>query len=94
MGKDKLHSQRHISAPVPPRLCFNGQNQAVDPSHPSPYYDTMSASSPYNQNAFYYQPTPPPQTVVVHQTPSRSKDACCWGCLAALCLCFASEECC
>ncbi|KAG2226135.1 hypothetical protein INT45_011752 [Circinella minor] len=31
---------------------------------------------------------------LIKQTPSRTDDACCWGCLAALCLCFAAEECC
>ena len=27
----------------------------------------------------YYQPTPPPQTVVVHSIPKKTNDACCWG---------------
>ncbi|KAI7897619.1 uncharacterized protein BX663DRAFT_527704 [Cokeromyces recurvatus] len=43
---------------------------------------------------FYYQPTPPPETVIVHSVPKKSKDACCWGCAAALCLCFGLKECC
>lgn len=27
----------------------------------------------------YYQPTPPPETVVVHSIPKKTNDACCWG---------------
>ncbi|KAI7863667.1 hypothetical protein BDF14DRAFT_1842032 [Spinellus fusiger] len=42
----------------------------------------------------YYQPIPPPQAVIIHHKPIRSHDACCWGCLAALCLCFGIKECC
>ncbi|KAI8339088.1 hypothetical protein BC941DRAFT_469270 [Chlamydoabsidia padenii] len=41
----------------------------------------------------FYHPTPLPQTVIVHDTPSRSKDACCWGCVAGLILCFGAKEC-
>ncbi|KAI8338894.1 hypothetical protein BC941DRAFT_421515 [Chlamydoabsidia padenii] len=46
-----------------------------------------------NTSGHFYQPTPPPQTVIVHDTPSRSKDACCWGCIAGLILCFGAKEC-
>ncbi|KAI7858699.1 hypothetical protein BDC45DRAFT_497440 [Circinella umbellata] len=42
----------------------------------------------------YYEMTPAPQTVIVRDTPSRTKDACCWGCLAAICLCCGIKECC
>ncbi|SAM03694.1 hypothetical protein [Absidia glauca] len=41
----------------------------------------------------FYHPTPLPQTVIVHDIPSRSKDACCWGCVAGLILCFGAKEC-
>ncbi|KAG2190673.1 hypothetical protein INT46_008263 [Mucor plumbeus] len=44
--------------------------------------------------AQFYQPTPPPETVIVHSVPKKTNDACCWGCAAALCLCFGLEECC
>ncbi|GAN11241.1 hypothetical protein MAM1_0513c10800 [Mucor ambiguus] len=44
--------------------------------------------------AQFYQPTPAPETVVVHSVPKKTNDACCWGCAAALCLCFGLEECC
>ncbi|CEP08266.1 hypothetical protein [Parasitella parasitica] len=33
----------------------------------------------FNQLGRFYQPTPSPQTVIVHRQPTRSKDACCWG---------------
>ncbi|CAO3640151.1 unnamed protein product [Mucor hiemalis] len=46
------------------------------------------------QAPHYYQPTPPPETVVVHSIPKKTNDACCWGCAAALCLCFGLKECC
>ncbi|KAI8641082.1 hypothetical protein BD408DRAFT_346766 [Parasitella parasitica] len=59
---------------------------------------SLQSKSIQNLNSFnqinFYQPTPPPQTVIVHRQPTRSKDACCWGCLAALCLCFGAKECC
>ncbi|KAI9303627.1 hypothetical protein BJ944DRAFT_268085 [Cunninghamella echinulata] len=44
-------------------------------------------------SAYFYEPTPPPQSVIVHDTPSRSKDACCWGCVSCLILCFGAREC-
>ncbi|KAL7321686.1 hypothetical protein PS15m_001431 [Mucor circinelloides] len=44
--------------------------------------------------AQFYQPTPAPETVIVHSVPKKTNDACCWGCAAALCLCFGLEECC
>ncbi|KAI8336491.1 hypothetical protein BD560DRAFT_440365 [Blakeslea trispora] len=42
----------------------------------------------------FYHPTPAPDTVVVHSVPKKTDDACCWGCAAALCLCFGLKECC
>ncbi|KAL9553694.1 hypothetical protein MBANPS3_003171 [Mucor bainieri] len=30
--------------------------------------------------AQFYQPTPAPETVVVHSVPKKTNDACCWGC--------------
>ncbi|KAG2197217.1 hypothetical protein INT47_003592 [Mucor saturninus] len=48
----------------------------------------------FNQINQFYLPTPAPQTVIVYRQPTRSKDACCWGCLAAICLCFGAKECC
>ncbi|KAI8979751.1 hypothetical protein BDF20DRAFT_913266 [Mycotypha africana] len=32
-----------------------------------------------SDQALYYQPTPPPETVVVHSVPEKTNDACCWG---------------
>ncbi|CAO3702762.1 unnamed protein product [Rhizopus stolonifer] len=60
------------------------------------YGQRANHSIDYDQNqARYYRPTPPPDSVlVVHEKPEKSKDACCWGCLAALCLCFGIKECC
>ncbi|KAI9322382.1 hypothetical protein BX666DRAFT_1894343 [Dichotomocladium elegans] len=55
---------------------------------------TMPSKAHVPASARLYQPTPPPDSVVVHNTPSRSKYPCCLGCLAAICLCCAIEECC
>lgn len=51
-------------------------------------------NTPNEPDVFYYYPTPAPETVVIHSIPKKSKDACCWGCAAALCLCFGLKECC
>ncbi|SAL96705.1 hypothetical protein [Absidia glauca] len=69
---------------------------AYQPVH---HHHSMTARSRYSHyiepgaSSRFYQPTPPPQTVIVHDTPSRSKDACCWGCVAGLILCFGAKEC-
>ncbi|KAI9480980.1 MAG: hypothetical protein EXX96DRAFT_199354 [Benjaminiella poitrasii] len=55
------------------------------------------AQSMYQQqdaHCYHYKSIPPPQTVIIYRQPARSKDACCWGCLAAVCLCFGAKECC
>ncbi|CAO3592572.1 unnamed protein product [Absidia cylindrospora] len=63
------------------------------------HHHSMNSQSRYSHYVepttavHFYQPTPPPQTVIVHDTPSRSKDACCWGCVAGLILCFGAKEC-
>lgn len=64
--------------------------------------EAFCATPPYMPDAAYlqggnrpfYQPTPAPNTVVIHDTPTRSKNACCLGCLAAMCLCCGIQECC
>ncbi|KAI8089226.1 uncharacterized protein BX664DRAFT_332477 [Halteromyces radiatus] len=67
--------------------------------HSSSFHHSLSSRARYSQyiqpitSVHFYQPTPPPQTVIVHDTPSRSKDACCWGCVAGLILCFGAKEC-
>ncbi|KAG2200362.1 hypothetical protein INT47_002276 [Mucor saturninus] len=55
---------------------------------------TRQVSEPKPVAGYFYKPTPPPETVVVHSVPKKTNDACCWGCAAALCLCFGLEECC
>ncbi|EPB84225.1 hypothetical protein HMPREF1544_09017 [Mucor circinelloides 1006PhL] len=64
--------------------------------HPPPPIQSKSIQNlnNFNQTNQFYHPTPPPQTVIIYRQPTRSKDACCWGCLAALCLCFGAKECC
>ncbi|KAI8091434.1 uncharacterized protein B0P05DRAFT_527524 [Gilbertella persicaria] len=95
----------HISAPLPPH--FQGFNQSTSDSlfedyPPPPAYQPPQfneGSIPHSKSAHYpmsqfYLPQPAPQTVVVYRQPAKSKDACCWGCLAAICLCFGAKECC
>ncbi|KAI8149833.1 hypothetical protein BJV82DRAFT_584802 [Fennellomyces sp. T-0311] len=62
-------------------------------SPPRAQFEPWGKRSPETPRIFY-EPTPAPQTVVVHDTPGRSKDACCWGCIAAITLCFGIKECC
>ncbi|CAO3699816.1 unnamed protein product [Rhizopus stolonifer] len=58
-------------------------------------FEYLFPNQPYDpKNPALYCPTPPPQTIIVHKHPSKSKASCCWGCLAALCLCFGAKECC
>ncbi|KAI7871645.1 hypothetical protein BDF14DRAFT_1878484 [Spinellus fusiger] len=80
----------------------------LQPLYPSdPYYEMPDHSPPppaYRAHhlsqfvqptqVYYYQPTPPPQSVLVHSRPKKGNDACCLGCLAALLLCFGIQECC
>lgn len=73
----KKRAQNHLSAPISPNyLGFNT-------SHSESIFDPPPAYQPPLQNnnhqQAYYYPTPAPQTVIVHQKPTRSKDACCWG---------------
>ncbi|KAL1928809.1 hypothetical protein VTP01DRAFT_2595, partial [Rhizomucor pusillus] len=58
------------------------------------FHDTNGRNAQSDGQYYFYSPTPAPETVAIRDKPSRTKAACCWGCLAALCLCFASEECC
>ncbi|KAG1372552.1 hypothetical protein G6F61_010952 [Rhizopus arrhizus] len=59
------------------------------------YYPPNHIQEPSKDYLNYsYYPTPSPQTVIIQRQPTRSKDSCCWGCLAALCLCFGAKECC
>ncbi|KAI8371121.1 hypothetical protein BD560DRAFT_329153 [Blakeslea trispora] len=89
----------HISAPIPPH--FQHFNRSTSDSlfeeyPPPPAYQPPSLglhTTPSKHSPFYY-PQPAPQTVIVHRQPTKSKDACCWGCLAAICLCFGAKECC
>ncbi|KAI8335646.1 hypothetical protein EDC96DRAFT_354549 [Choanephora cucurbitarum] len=80
----------HISAPIPPH--FQQFNRSTSDSLLEEY-PPPPAYQPPTHNQFYY-PQPVPQTVIVHRQPAKSKDACCWGCLAAICLCFGAKECC
>ncbi|KAI8071934.1 hypothetical protein BDF21DRAFT_424556 [Thamnidium elegans] len=41
--------------------------------------EILSQTPIVEQKNFFYKPTPPPETVVVHSKPKKSKDACCWG---------------
>ncbi|KAI8078405.1 hypothetical protein BDF21DRAFT_463640 [Thamnidium elegans] len=99
----------HISAPISPNYPGFGNSTSdsfFDDYPPPPAYQpqlnhnpTMNAQQKTNLNHFnqmneFYHPTPPPQTVIIYRQPTRSKDACCWGCLAAMCLCFGAKECC
>ncbi|CDH52866.1 predicted protein [Lichtheimia corymbifera JMRC:FSU:9682] len=92
--------QAHPHASPPPPAYHQSVHPSPQASHhrlPEYYYSPASSSyqqQPFSTGVYYYQPTPPPQTVIIQETPSRTNDACCWGCLAALCLCFAIEECC
>ncbi|KAI7886364.1 uncharacterized protein EV154DRAFT_17339 [Mucor mucedo] len=72
-------SNRHLSASF--------TRQVSEPKHKIPKSSLAVAG-------YFYKPTPPPETVVVHSVPKKTNDACCWGCAAALCLCFGLEECC
>ncbi|OBZ82903.1 hypothetical protein A0J61_09045 [Choanephora cucurbitarum] len=62
-------------------------------SHLSDQHHVLDATS-FSKKAQFYHPTPAPDTVVVHSVPKKTDDACCWGCAAALCLCFGIKECC
>ncbi|KAI9246438.1 hypothetical protein BDA99DRAFT_526874 [Phascolomyces articulosus] len=65
------------------------------PSSPTPLeFEPWGKKQHPTTPHIYYEMTPAPQTVIVRDTPSRTKDACCWGCLAAICLCFGIKECC
>ncbi|KAI7905285.1 uncharacterized protein BX663DRAFT_502343 [Cokeromyces recurvatus] len=103
---DNKKRAHHISAPISPNN--NNYHHLVDdltadctaypppPAYqPSSFQNCTDKSIRQNQSCgFYYHSTPPPQTVIIYRQPARSKDACCWGCLAALCLCFGAKECC
>ncbi|KAI9018055.1 hypothetical protein CLU79DRAFT_761480 [Phycomyces nitens] len=90
----------HASAPVPPPVYpTDPYYEMTDQSPPPPAYRAHHLSQyaihPSQQpDVYYYQPTPPPQSVLVHSRPKKGNDACCLGCLAALCLCFGIQECC
>ncbi|KAG1464028.1 hypothetical protein G6F56_005161 [Rhizopus delemar] len=53
-------------------------DEYLPPYQPPNYYELQETPKVIDANSFYY-PTPPPQTVVIHKTPTRSKDSCCWG---------------
>lgn len=83
----------HISAPIGPN--YQGFGHSTSDSffdeYPPPAYQPHQNDVPYqpnksntnlhqfNQMNQFYHPTPPPQTVIIHRQPTRSKDACCWG---------------
>ncbi|KAI9477903.1 MAG: hypothetical protein EXX96DRAFT_568643 [Benjaminiella poitrasii] len=83
---------------------MNEEQSSLHPSSRHVQSSSYSLRQPYNslnptttteqQYPHFYQLTPAPETVVVHSVPKKSKDACCWGCAAALCLCFGLQECC
>ncbi|KAL0083065.1 hypothetical protein J3Q64DRAFT_1836707 [Phycomyces blakesleeanus] len=59
-----------------------------------PSQQTRSSKPRSPIGAYYYQPLPTPEIKVIHHKPTRSHDACCWGCLVAVLLCFGIKECC
>ncbi|ORX51631.1 hypothetical protein DM01DRAFT_1337136 [Hesseltinella vesiculosa] len=86
--KPLSHVSDHLDhSPPPPAY------QASVHHHHSLSHNRYSQLVP-SSSVYFYQPTPAPQTVIVHDTPSRSKDACCWGCVAGLILCFGAKEFC
>ncbi|KAG1147026.1 hypothetical protein G6F37_007540 [Rhizopus arrhizus] len=95
MTTDKKRGH-HISAPLPPQMIRNDDYPppAYQPTAQY-YYPPNNIQEPSKDYLNYsYYPTPSPQTVIIQRQPTRSKDSCCWGCLAALCLCFGAKECC
>ncbi|CEI88174.1 hypothetical protein RMCBS344292_02572 [Rhizopus microsporus] len=89
LDKKRVH---HISAPISPLgIANNKPLDSLYEDYPPPAYQPPQV---YEHNNHFYHPTPPPQTVIIHRQPTKSKDSCCWGCLAALCLCFGAKECC
>ncbi|KAI8882941.1 hypothetical protein K501DRAFT_323715 [Backusella circina FSU 941] len=91
LDKKKAH---HISVPISPHYNHFGNSTSDSIFDPPPAYQAPHLDSFHSTSNSFYQPTPPPQTVIIHRQPTRSKDACCWGCLAAMCLCFGAKECC
>lgn len=78
--------KHHISAPTHYLVGNSTSDSLLDPPPAyQPVGDTYRG---------FYHPTPAPQTVVINRQPTKAKDACCLGCLAALCLCFGAKECC
>ncbi|KAG0995368.1 hypothetical protein G6F57_008876 [Rhizopus arrhizus] len=95
MTTDKKRGH-HISAPLPPQMIRHDDYPppAYQPTAHN-YYPPNHIQEPSKDYLNYsYYPTPSPQTVIIQRQPTRSKDSCCWGCLAALCLCFGAKECC
>ncbi|KAI8645282.1 hypothetical protein BD408DRAFT_412094 [Parasitella parasitica] len=82
--------ERAVDEPEATRLPRQRQIQSVSFTK-GVLVETNFANDPPAQ---FYQPTPAPETVIVHSVPKKTNDACCWGCAAALCLCFGLEECC
>ncbi|EIE82550.1 hypothetical protein RO3G_07255 [Rhizopus delemar RA 99-880] len=96
MTTDKKRGH-HISAPLPPQMMRNDDYpppayQPTTQYYYPPHHPQEPSSKDYLNYSYY--PTPSPQTVIIQRQPTRSKDSCCWGCLAALCLCFGAKECC
>ncbi|ORZ21574.1 hypothetical protein BCR42DRAFT_407860 [Absidia repens] len=79
-------TMEHRSPPPAYQPIFNHHHSLSSRSRSKHYVQPVAS-------VYFYQPTPSPQTVIVHDTPSRSKDACCWGCVAGLILCFGAKEC-
>ncbi|KAI8989953.1 hypothetical protein BDB01DRAFT_848058 [Pilobolus umbonatus] len=99
MDKKKAH---HISAPTSPQYVRlgNSTSDSLLDDYPPPAYQPPHHQDDYSfypntkSGNHYYQPTPAPQTVIINRQPTRAKDPCCWGCLAALTLCLGAKECC
>ncbi|KAI9279606.1 hypothetical protein BY458DRAFT_553730 [Sporodiniella umbellata] len=83
MSSIEKKRENHLSAPMPSHLAsFHSSpfyEEHLPPYQPPSYYELHETpKAVMDANRFYY-PTPPPQTVTVHQIPTKSKDSCCWG---------------
>ncbi|KAI9019372.1 hypothetical protein CLU79DRAFT_836685 [Phycomyces nitens] len=97
-------------APPPPRYRPLSETSVSDPySTPPPAYQptlqyssslhvlpsqTRASQPRFPTGVYSYQPLPTPEVNIIHDKPTRSHDACCWGCLVAVLLCFGIKECC
>lgn len=64
---------------MPDAAYLQGEMLAPRPSMLAPVLKVLIELVAIGGNRPFYQPTPAPNTVVIHDTPTRSKNACCLG---------------